>query len=120
MLEFIWNIHQEKRLQEVKSTARHSQDELSRYKQKIEELEFSLSRITLASQAMWEVLRARAGVTDTELLAKMNEIDLRDGVKDGRMTANVVTCPRCARKLNTKSARCIYCGTTMTKPHVFQ
>jgi hypothetical protein len=57
---------------------------------------------------------------DAELLAKISEIDLRDGVKDQKMTPRLTKCPGCGQTLSTKSSRCLYCGATVPKPHVFQ
>ncbi len=120
MIDFVWNLQQEARIGEAKAEATEAKDEVSRHRERIQELEFSLNRISLASQALWELLRSRLGLTDPELLAKINEVDLRDGVKDQRMTAKLTTCPSCDRTLNTKSSRCIYCGAAVAKPHVFQ
>lgn len=76
--------------------------------------------MALASQAMWELVRARLEISEEELLAKMNEIDLRDGTKDDRMSTRPTSCPKCKRTSSTKNTRCIYCGELLPKPHVFQ
>jgi len=120
MFDFFWNLQQENRIAEAKAQASHARDDLSHYKRRIDELEFSLNRVTLASQAVWEILRARLEISQEELLAKINEIDLRDGVQDGRITPYVTNCPKCNRVVNSKSARCIYCGAAFEKPSVFQ
>ncbi len=120
MIEFLWDLHQEKGISEAKSDASSAKDEVSRHNDRVRELEFSLHRMALASQAMWELLRTRLGVTEEELLATMKEIDLRDGKLDGRMSAQVTKCPQCQRTVGNRHARCIYCGTTVSKPHVFQ
>lgn len=87
---------------------------------RMRELEVAVSHMALACQAMWELLRERAGVTDAELLAKIKEVDLRDGVADGRMRPVVVNCPKCGKPSNTKHSQCMYCGAAIPKPHVFQ
>lgn len=120
MLDFFWNLQQENRIAEAKAQAGHARDDVNHYKRRIDELEFSLNRVTLAAQALWEILRARLEISEEDLLAKINEIDLRDGVQDQRMTPYVTNCPNCNRVVNSKSARCIYCGTSFEKPHIFQ
>jgi predicted Zn-ribbon and HTH transcriptional regulator len=120
MMEFIWNMHQEGRIAEAKAEAAEAKDEVTRYRERIKELEFRLDRMALASQALWELLRSRLGLSEAELLAKINEIDLRDGVQDQRMTARPMPCAECGRTLNSKASRCIYCGAVVAKPHVFQ
>lgn len=87
---------------------------------RMRELEVTVSHMALACQAMWELLRERASVTDAELLAKMKEVDLRDGSLDGRMRPVVVNCPKCGKPSNTKHSVCMYCGAAIPKPHVFQ
>lgn len=88
--------------------------------ERLRELEFSLHRVALASQAMWELVRGRLELSDADLLAKMNEIDLRDGAKDERMSTRPASCSKCNRTSSTKNSRCIYCGNPLPKPHVFQ
>lgn len=87
---------------------------------RLRELEVTVSHMALACQAMWELLRERGGITDAELLAKIKEVDLRDGVADGRMRPVIVNCPKCGKPSNTKHSQCMYCGAAIPKPHVFQ
>src|SRR5262249_48558734 len=120
MSAFMWDMHQINRLAEAQSDASRAKDEIASYKNRIRDLEFSLNRMALMSQAVWELVSGRLGIPESELLARVSEIDLRDGVADGRMTAQVGNCPACSRPVNTKRARCIYCGAAVEKPHVFQ
>jgi hypothetical protein len=62
MSDFIWNMQQEGRISEAKTDAAQAKDEVSRHKERIQELEFSLQRMSLASQALWELLRSRIGI----------------------------------------------------------
>jgi hypothetical protein len=120
MMEFIWNLHQQHGIAEAKAEAADAKDALNRYQQRVRELEFSVARMALATQALWELLRERVGISDAELLARITEIDLRDGAQDGRMTPIKTSCPKCGRVMNSKSSRCIYCGRSVVKPHLFQ
>jgi len=120
MIDFIWNLKQESRIAEAQTDASRAKDEITTYKNRIRDLEFSLNRMALVSQAVWELLSSRLGIPESELLARISEIDLRDGVADGRMSAQVSHCSDCGRPVNTKRSRCIYCGTAIEKPHVFQ
>lgn len=83
---------------------------------RIRELTEEIQRMRLLNQALWELLRERAGLTDEDFEAKIKEIDLRDGVEDGRMTDTAVQCPRCHRVSNSKHGRCLYCGTKFKQP----
>jgi hypothetical protein len=119
MLDFIWDIYQHGQIAEAKSEAEHATQQTATQAERIERLEASLSRMALVSQAMWEVLRAKLVVPEAELLAKIQEIDLRDGVEDGKMGSETTTCPKCERKQSARNARCLYCGTAIPRAHVF-
>lgn len=116
MSKYFW----EQRTKEAKADAAQALTEANRHERYIEQLENRLARTTLACQALWELLKTRLGLTEEELLAKMDEIDERDGVKDGKMSPTVCLCGACGRKVNSISPRCMYCGAELVKPHVFQ
>jgi len=120
MMNFAWNLHQAGQVAEARSDAAQAKDEVSLQKGRIQDLEFALNRMALANQALWELLRERVGITEDELLARITEVDLRDGVKDGRMTPQLASCPSCGRTVNTRNSRCIFCGAALPKPHLFQ
>jgi hypothetical protein len=80
------------------------------------DLQDQFERTTLLNQALWELLRERVQLTDEDLLAKAQEIDMRDGVADDKMTPTAVRCPSCKRVCNSRHAKCIYCGQPFEKP----
>lgn len=86
----------------------------------VERMSARLDRLALASQAMWELLRDRYGVSEDELREKMAEIDLRDGRKDEAISITVLACPACGHKTNSKRPWCIVCGIPVAGKHVFE
>jgi hypothetical protein len=76
----------------------------------VAQLEDRLDRATLACEAMWHILRDKLGVTDEELLNRMNDLDLTDGELDGKVRKGAVTCPACDRTITSRFPRCMYCG----------
>ena len=70
----------------------------------------SLEKSMLICEALWELLRDRAKLTDEDLHKKIYEIDMRDGVCDGKNVRKAVECPDCGRKVSPRHAACIYCG----------
>ena len=76
----------------------------------IEELEIKVDRLTLVTQALWELLQAKAGLTESDLTALIEEIDLRDGVKDGKHTPTPKNCVKCNRVVSVRTNMCLYCG----------
>jgi hypothetical protein len=76
----------------------------------VQELERRLERTLLACEAMWSILRDKLGVTDEDLLNRINEIDLSDGQLDGKVRKPAVACPTCRRTIARHQSRCMYCG----------
>ena len=120
MIEFLWDLHQQKGISEAKTDASRAKQDARSQAAHIRSLEFSVQRMSLVSQALWELLRTRFQMSEEELLAKIQEIDLRDGKLDNRISPQANNCPSCNRILSTKNVRCIYCGTEVQRPHVFQ
>ncbi|MCJ8329490.1 MAG: hypothetical protein HRT89_21410 [Lentisphaeria bacterium] len=73
-------------------------------------LEDRMSKLVLINQAMWEIMSEKLGVSNDELNAKVNEIDLRDGIKDGVGRPAPLDCPECDSKICMKFNRCLFCG----------
>ena len=69
-----------------------------------------LDQLVLFNQAVAEILEERYGITTDDILNKMNEMDLRDGQKDGKYHRTPKTCPECDSKVNTRLNRCLFCG----------
>jgi len=65
--------------------------------------------MALVMRAMWELLVERVGLTEDDLIRKVEEIDRRDGVVDGRAAQTTIVCPNCKR-VNTRNRElCLYC-----------
>lgn len=80
------------------------------------DLDHQVARLSLLNQALWELVRDRLGLTDTDLERMANEVDLRDGRPDGEISTMAVRCPTCGRVNNSKHAKCLYCGQLFEKP----
>jgi hypothetical protein len=76
----------------------------------IEDLERRTEALTLACQALWEILQEELNLSEAAILKKMEEVDLRDGSLDGRMSADVTACPGCQRSNKASRSQCLYCG----------
>tara|TARA_R110001592_G_scaffold254843_3_gene518328 strand:- start:1474 stop:1845 length:372 start_codon:yes stop_codon:yes gene_type:complete len=85
-------------------------------RENIRELRHQVERLSLLNQALWELIRDKAGLTDADLERMAKEIDLRDGTEDGKMGGGAVTCPTCLRVSNAKHYKCLYCGELFAKP----
>lgn len=76
----------------------------------ITELEERMDKLQLVCMAMWEVIKDKTDMTEVDLMTKVQEIDLRDGIVDGKVTRTVKDCPKCRRRMSPRHKRCLYCG----------
>jgi ribosomal protein L32 len=75
------------------------------------ELESKVNKLTLVNHALFDLIAPRLGITESDLIEKMNEIDMRDGKLDGQEstpTSNV--CEQCGRTYSRRHNHCLYCG----------
>jgi len=75
-----------------------------------ERVEERLERALLACEGMWTLMKEKLGVSDIELIEKINEIDLSDGRLDGKVRKTAVACPKCNRTISARFPKCMYCG----------
>ena len=76
----------------------------------IQQLEARVDKLLLVCRSMWELVRDNTSLTEDDLMDKVLELDLRDGVADGKMQQGVQKCVHCGRTLSPRHARCLYCG----------
>ncbi len=73
-------------------------------------LEDKIDTLALVCRAMWTLLEEKCGVTEKDLLARMEKLDLEDGKRDNKRRTPTKKCTRCGRALNARHAVCLYCG----------
>lgn len=80
---------------------------------RVRALEANLAKSLMICETLWELLRDEHGWTDQNLHKKMHEVDMRDGVLDGKNQRKAVDCPDCGHKVSPRHPACIYCGTVI-------
>jgi hypothetical protein len=83
---------------------------------RVRDLEHEVDRLKLLNQSLWELLKEKLQIADADLEKRIAEVDMRDGVKDGKMTTTALTCPTCSRVSSSKHWKCLYCGQEFEKP----
>lgn len=78
-------------------------------------LEEQLEQTMLGLAAFWALVSDRLQITEENLIEKMTEIDLKDGVQDGRLKKHPVTCSHCQKTVSSKYIKCFYCGAELKK-----
>ncbi len=115
-----WDIIQHFQIQKAKNAADLASSKIDSLSARKDNTKQDLEHLTLACQAMWELLRDHVGLTDDHLRAKILEIDARDGTVDGKIGAEVIDCPHCGQKASTTKSNCIYCGHRLPSTHVMK
>lgn len=78
-----------------------------------------VEKLTLVNRALWEILKEYHDCPDDKLVAKVAEIDLRDGHLDHELKRPVISCPECGHKINARHDHCLYCGFDQLPEDVF-
>ncbi len=97
---------------DAQSKASHGAREGTAANRRVWNLEDRLDKLLLVNMAMWELLKDRTELTEEDLLAKVQEVDLRDGRADGKISKTVAKCPKCGRTMSPRHKKCFYCGAS--------
>lgn len=109
----VWNAIQQAQIERLDNTADGLRENLALQQaetQAAKHLEERVAYLALICRALFELLREKAGVTERELASKITEVDLRDGIVDGRMTPQLKKCPSCQSMMAPRFNRCLFCG----------
>lgn len=110
MLGLLYDIRQNARIADAEAVAGRSNSKTESVAQNVEDLEERIDKLTLLNYALWSLLEEKIGLTEAELLDRVQELDLKDGKLDGRVSSGVINCPHCNRPLSQRHRKCMYCG----------
>jgi hypothetical protein len=111
------DMHQYRRIGHVQADATGARHKAERAEARVLELEKRTDRLALACQALLEILQEKAGISEDEVRTKMDEIDLRDGQPDGKISRQAVACGNCGKTIGSQRAECMYCGHPVHPAH---
>lgn len=120
MIDLLFDLYQQGRINDAAQSAQESNQKATASHERVRQLEECVARLALLNAAMWSLLKDRTGLTDAQLVSRMRDIDLRDGVEDGKITPNVQQCQKCGRTMAPKHRHCIYCGGERLTTSPFQ
>lgn len=119
----LWDVYQQGQIAAATATAdsarQSAEHTYERTYREISRLEAKIDGLSLISQALWELVRERTQLDDQDMLAKVKEIDARDGRVDGRITGLPGECAQCNRPTHSRQSACMYCGCPIARNHVF-
>jgi hypothetical protein len=114
-----WEFYQTRQIGNASRKAERASADADRVVTNMLMLENKVESLALACQSLWELLRENTKLTEQDLEAKMEQVDLRDGRQDGKMSSVSSACPDCGRKTSRRRPRCLYCGANAGSPEVF-
>lgn len=117
-MELFMEADQYRRIYEAQTEASRVKRRTDQVDQRVDELERRTDRLSLACQALWEVLKEKTEIDDSTVYKKMEEIDLRDGRLDGKIGVTVLDCGQCGRRISSRRLLCIYCGFRNQSDHI--
>ncbi len=120
--ELFWEFHQQRQISEAGRDAARAKDKVDQLTSEVSAMRRKLEHLSLACQALWELLRDHTKFEEEHILQKMQEIDLRDGVRDGKIGSRPLDCPACHRRANSARQTCLYCGAALStaRQHLFE
>ena len=118
LLELFWDLRQQQQIGSATTTANLARSDARDHEASLADLNHRVERLALVTQALAELLAERAHVSEADVLAKIDEIDMRDGVRDGRAAGPTRSCPKCGRPSPGRRTSCLFCGAPLgaTKP----
>ena len=92
------------------SAARRSEAKAGEVERELHILTERLDKLVLINMAMWSLLTESTRLTEEDLQQRVQEIDLQDGVADGKVSKGVRKCGACGRTVSKRHRRCLFCG----------
>lgn len=118
MLFDLWDIFQHRQIKTVDEKAElarvDSRQTGERLQFEAQRLEAKIDGLALICEALWELVRENTNLTNEDIHRKIEEIDLRDGRRDGRISGSVTECRKCHRQAHTRQVTCMYCGEPLS------
>lgn len=110
----LWNLIQEVELRNARASQALSDDlhtsRIANAQADLDQTQVRFDRMLLVLDAMWELVAERTGLSEADLLAKVQEIDARDGTVDGRRATLARRCSKCGAAVGNDRATCMFCG----------
>jgi hypothetical protein len=102
-------------------TERYQDANAYRLEDRIAELEQRHEQLKLVTLALWALLRDHSGLKESELRRYVEQIDLLDGTRDGKVARKeqTSTCSGCKRVVMGTAKVCVYCGAAVQRQNMF-
>jgi hypothetical protein len=120
MLNFLWNAAQQQQIYDAKRKISSKEEDSRRALAQAANLAVQLEKLTLVVHALWEIVKKDASRTDEDIISIMTELDLQDGILDGKIRKPAQKCLKCGRSYQKGRRNCIYCENPNPDPSPFE
>ena len=79
-------------------------------KQYVRILEANLAKTMMICETLWDFISEQHNLTEEDLHKKLYEVDMRDGILNGKNQRKAVKCESCGHMVSPRHPACIYCG----------
>ena len=117
MSDFFFGCHHHTVDHGAQLAAKDAQEDARRANTDVDFLKAEVDRLYMVTEALWMILKKATKLDDKALIDVVTEIDMRDGVLDGRSKVHKAPtkCPNCGRVLAKRRPLCAYCGAIAPK-----
>lgn len=114
-MDIIYDLIQNRRIDTVRTEVRQARHKVEDVDADLMQLEMRFERLNLMANAIWKLVKEKTGATDADLRELIEQLDMKDGRRDGRAGQEVnvekIPCAGCPRRIAQTSMICHYCGT---------
>lgn len=116
----MWDIYQEIRINDLRARQLDAESSVRSTAGDLDDMTRHIRKLALVSQALYELMKERTGITDEELRRKIDAIDMRDGGLDGKIDLAPLKCPKCGMGVSSGALKCKGCGAKVAPKYPFE
>lgn len=108
-MQFLTNLFQDLRISKNSVEGSQTSVRAIQNESHIDTLSEKIDQLYIMNLAALELL-TELGITQSQIMKKIEEIDLRDGKLDGKLS-QPTECPDCGHRISKRRTNCFYCGS---------
>lgn len=118
----IFDIYQSTQIGQIGALQANTSNRVTDVNGRLKELENRYERMRLVNAALWQLLKAHTGLTDSDLKQYIEKVDLADGKLDGRIDrkGSAMDCPHCSRRILKTAVVCPWCTKRIKAGDAFE
>ncbi|MGC9328899.1 MAG: hypothetical protein ACP5I1_14785 [Candidatus Hinthialibacter sp.] len=109
-MNILWEMYQQNQISSARTSAATSAEKAMDAAAALQHFQDRIDKLVLINMAIWSLIKEVSNFTEEDLLERIKEIDLSDGVMDGKVKQTAVKCPQCGRVMSNRHRCCLYCG----------